>query len=67
MKQRNDLGQFTPGIGIKSGQSPISTKYPEEVDKILRGMSDRSDFIRKAVIKELIAQGKLDEDWQGET
>ncbi|NDJ20975.1 hypothetical protein GS682_04810 [Nostoc sp. B(2019)] len=59
MKKRNDLGQFTPEIGIKNGQSPISTKYPPEVDKVLRAMSDRSDYIRTAVIEKLIRDGKL--------
>ncbi|MBH8566729.1 hypothetical protein I8748_32035 [Nostoc sp. CENA67] len=55
------------GLGTTNRQQPISTKYPPEVDRVLRKMSDKSDFIRKAVIKELIAQGKLDEDWQGES
>lgn len=59
MKKRNDLGRFTPEIGIKSGQCPISTKYPEDVDRILREMSDRSDYIREAVVEKLIRDGKL--------
>ncbi|RCJ20150.1 hypothetical protein A6S26_05360 [Nostoc sp. ATCC 43529] len=65
---REGEGRFQDtGLGTTNQQQPISTKYPPEVDRVLRGMSDRSDFIRKAVIKELIAQGKLDKDWLGET
>ncbi|MCC5636309.1 hypothetical protein LC593_10655 [Nostoc sp. CHAB 5844] len=62
MKQRNDLGQFTPEIGIKSGQSPISTKYPEEIEKILRSLPNRSEKIRQWVIEGMRKEGLLGEE-----
>lgn len=39
------------GLGTKKNTSPISVKFPPEADAFLRSLPDRSDFIRKWVLK----------------
>lgn len=56
--------QFKPrGVRTTHDQQPISTKYPAEVDAILRDkgkVRDRSAYIREAVIAKLKADGLID-------
>ena len=47
------------GKGIPHGTKPISVKYPPEVDKILRSLKNRSEYIRTAVIAALKKDGLL--------
>lgn len=61
MESRNDLGQFVGKLGVRSGQDPISTKFPAEVDKILRSLPSRSDYIRNAVMAQMKRDGYLDD------
>ena len=43
------------GLGIPHGQPPIPVKYPPEIDQILRTLTNRSEYIRQAVIAKLEA------------
>ncbi len=49
------------GLGTTNQQQPISTKYPPEVDKILRSLPNRSEKIRQWVIEGLEREGLLTE------
>lgn len=47
------------GVGIPHDVKPIAVKFPPEADTVLRGMSDRSAYIREAVLKKLREDGLL--------
>ena len=47
------------GIVLKHNQPPISVKVPEPYDTILRSMDNRSEFLRKALINQMIADGLI--------
>lgn len=47
------------GIGIPHSIMPISVKYPSNVDLVLRSLSNRSEYIRDAVIKQLQRDGLI--------
>ncbi len=47
------------GKGIRHGQQPISVKFSANVDAVLRGMCDRSEYIRQAVEGALKRDGLL--------
>lgn len=46
-----------PGLGIAHGIKPISTKYPPQVDRFLRGLPSRSQWIRDAVQQRIEREG----------
>ncbi|MBD2628475.1 hypothetical protein [Trichormus variabilis] len=52
------------GIGTKYKQPSITVRFPEQADQILRSLPNMSDYVRRAVIKQLIADGLLDENSQ---
>jgi hypothetical protein len=54
--------KFTGSMGTTTNQRPISTKYPPAIDEILRGMTDKSDYIRKAVIEKMYKDKLLSEE-----
>lgn len=60
-KQRADhLTRFEgKGVGTKSGQKPISVMLPIEADAIVRSMSNRSEWVRQAILEKLQREGKL--------
>jgi hypothetical protein len=61
----SDSTQFKSlGLGSRNHQQSISVMYSASVDKILRSIPNRSEYIRNAVIKQLIADGLLTEDHQ---
>ena len=41
------------GMGSKSKQPPICAIFPADVDKILRSLPNRSEYIRDAVIDKM--------------
>lgn len=45
------------GVGSKSKQPPISVIFPADVDKILRSLPNRSEYIRDAVINQMKIDG----------
>ena len=47
------------GLGTTNKQSPISVTYPPEMDTTLRSLDNRSDYIRRAVLKQLHADGLI--------
>ena len=49
------------GKGISHKIVPISVKYPQDIDRILRGLPDRSEYIRAAVIAQLKRDGLLEQ------
>ena len=54
----------TMGLGTTHKQQPISVKFPQDADTVLRDKSiirDRSDYIRSAVIQQLHADGLIAE------
>ncbi|TBR56850.1 hypothetical protein B4U84_27950 [Westiellopsis prolifica IICB1] len=48
------------GIGSKSKQPPICAIFPADVDKILRDLPNRSEYIRDAVINQMRKDGLID-------
>lgn len=62
MKPRNDLGQFVPQVGISGKSDPISTKYPPDIEKILRSLPSRSEKIRQWVIEGMKREGLLNQE-----
>ncbi len=51
-------GQFqSQGKNIGTGVVPVSAKFPKEVDRLLRSLPNRSEFIREAVMEKLKAEG----------
>jgi hypothetical protein len=57
---RDFSGRFVNEPGSLA-DSPICTKFPVEVDEILRSLPNRSDYVREAVIARLKQEGKLSE------
>jgi len=49
------------GLGTKSDTSPICAKFPPDVDVIIRGLPNRSEFVRSAVVAALKKYGLLEE------
>lgn len=47
------------GKGIRHDQRPICAKFPAHIDQILRAMPDRSEYVRKAVERQLREDGLL--------
>jgi len=45
------------GIGLRSGQQPVSVYLPPELDKYVRSKPDRSAWLRAAIEKEARAEG----------
>ena len=41
------------GVGTKNKQKPVSVMLPEEIDRIVRSMPNRSEFIRQAIVEKL--------------
>jgi hypothetical protein len=62
MKKPNSGYFRSYGIGTQSKQQAISTMYNYGIDQILRSMENRSDYIRKAVNKQLHEDGLLDDE-----
>lgn len=69
---REDTGRFKgKGLGTKSDSKAVGVKFPPEIDAILRGMENRSEYIRNAVIRQLRRDGHfvdvdIDEDSDSE-
>lgn len=49
------IDQTSKGLGIPHGQPPIPVKYPPEIDRVLRRLDNRSEYIRQAVEAKLKA------------
>jgi hypothetical protein len=54
--------KFDGQLGTTTKQQPICAKYPPFLDVKLREIPDRSSYIRKAVVAQLIADGLLSEE-----
>jgi len=54
--------KFDGDLGTTTYQSPISAKFPPFADKKLREMADRSNYLRRAVIRQLKEDGLLTEE-----
>lgn len=52
------LEQQKPKYGEPLGGA-IAVRYPQHIDRILRGMSDRQNYIRKAVGNQMRIDGLL--------
>lgn len=51
--------QQKPKYGDKPLGATMGIRFPEDIDQVLRQMSDRQDYIRKAVEDRLRADGLL--------
>ena len=47
------------GIGVTHKQAPVSVKLPPEIDKVVRSLPNRSEFIRQAIAEKLTRDGLL--------
>lgn len=41
------------GIGTKHGQKPVCVMLPQDIDKVVKAMPNRSEFIRTAILEKL--------------
>ncbi|MBE9117209.1 hypothetical protein IQ249_15015 [Lusitaniella coriacea LEGE 07157] len=41
------------GLGIKNKQNPVCVMLPPQIDKIVKALPNRSEFIRAAIIEKL--------------
>ncbi len=41
------------GLGIKNKQKPVSVMLPEDIDRIVRALPNRSEFIRQAIAEKI--------------
>ncbi|MGK7895051.1 MAG: ribbon-helix-helix domain-containing protein [Xenococcus sp. (in: cyanobacteria)] len=57
-KKKDHLFKGT-GMGVTHKQPPVSVKLPPEIDKIVRSLPNRSDYIRQAIIEKLDREGLL--------
>ncbi|TAG91235.1 MAG: hypothetical protein EAZ09_18975 [Oscillatoriales cyanobacterium] len=56
----NEATQFkNTGLNITHKQKPISVMLEPEIDAIVRSMSNRSDWLRKAIREQLKRDGLL--------
>lgn len=47
------------GLGTKHNGRAIGVKFPPHIDEILRSLPNKSEYVRKAVVKQLIEDGLL--------
>ena len=47
------------GIGVTHKQKPVSVMLPHEIDKVVRSLPNRSEFIRQAIAEKLEKDGLL--------
>lgn len=48
-----------PKYGDRALGKTIGIRFPADVDEVLRGMSDRQEFIREAVREALVREGLI--------
>lgn len=48
------------GIGTKHGQKPVCVMLPQDIDKVVKAMPNRSEFIRTAIQEKLERQKEGD-------
>ncbi|MEH2138549.1 hypothetical protein [Nostoc sp.] len=53
---RDEKGRFIDKPNSLA-DSPICTKFPVEIDRVLRSLPNRSEYVRDAVIAQLIRDG----------
>ncbi|NEP10879.1 MAG: hypothetical protein F6K14_11825 [Symploca sp. SIO2C1] len=56
---RNRVIRQSKGLGTKHNGRAIGVKFPPHIDEILRSQPNKSDYIRKAVIRQLVEDGLL--------
>ena len=56
---RDQVIKQSKGLGTKHNSKAIGVKFPPHIDEILRSLSNKSDYVRKAVIRQLIEDGLL--------
>ncbi len=49
------------GIGIKNNQRPVSVKLPEDLDKLVKSLPNRSKFIREAIAEKAAREGLIED------
>ena len=57
-KKKDHLFKGT-GMGVTHKQPPVCVKLPPEIDKIVRSLPNRSEYIRQAIIEKLDREGLL--------
>lgn len=45
------------GIGLKSGETPVSVRFPAHIKAVLDTICDRQNFVRSAVLEKLEREG----------
>jgi len=56
----NHASRFKPQDDVaKVRLQPIGAKLPPELDEIVRGIQNRSAFVRRAITNQLISEGYL--------
>ena len=49
--------EFKPtGVGVKHKTKPVSVMLPPELDKFVRSLPNRSEFIREAIAEKMAKQ-----------
>ena len=63
-RERNDQGKFMQVYDEPLAKSIRGARFPLSADQALSQLSDQSDFIRRAVINQLIEEGLLESSEQ---
>jgi hypothetical protein len=58
--QRDEKGLFIGEKGLGGRRKPHTVKITEPYHTILENMSDKSEFLRKAIINQMKADGLVD-------
>ena len=58
---KEDTQFKSTGIGVKHKQQPVCVMLPQEIDKIVRSLPNRSEYIRQAIIEKLEREGFLND------
>lgn len=50
------------GLNTTNKQPPVSVKLPPEIDKVVRSLPNRSEFIREAIEEKLIREKLVNQE-----
>jgi hypothetical protein len=62
--RRDYLTRFQQQGEVAMARSPLSVRMPEDVDAIIRGKGDRTEWLRDAIFEKLWREGDLPERYQ---
>lgn len=62
--RRDYLTRFQQQGEVAMAKSPLSVRMPEDIDAIIRGKGDRTEWLRDAIFEKLWREENLPERYQ---